>query len=181
MNDSMPPEEEKPITATKPRKVPKKRGPKSRKIITAFRKIPSYPVDAERFASDNGISMSVLRQVKRFDKTGFGGQVKLRKNRETGNLMIWREGGLINDDVKIQYWLAELDSEGNPKLVDGAHSDMESVGRILAMQNRGNGTRYAVAQILLYDKFETPTDLGTLDILKNIQRAIDDSTKGKYV
>ena len=83
---------QRPITATKPSKVRplKKRGRKGNKIINAFRNIPSVPTDVEKFAAEHGVSIGVLRQISRFDKTGLPGTVKVRKN-TTGVLMIWRD------------------------------------------------------------------------------------------
>ena len=72
-------ESRRPITATKPSK-----------IITAFRNVPEHPVEAEPFAETHGISVAVLRQIKRFDKTGLPGKVKVRKDHR-GVLMIWRD------------------------------------------------------------------------------------------
>lgn len=85
-------EQQRPMTATKPSRIriPKKRGRKGDKIINAFRNIPSTPTDAESFADIHGISIGVLRQIKRFDKTGLPGTVKVRKN-TSGILMIWRD------------------------------------------------------------------------------------------
>ncbi len=82
---------EKPVTATKPKGEPKKRGRKGDKIITAFRSVPTEPTDAEAFAAQYGVSIAVLRQNKRFDKTDLGGLVKVRKDKELGKLMIWRD------------------------------------------------------------------------------------------
>jgi hypothetical protein len=73
---------EKPVTATKPEKVAKKRGRKGDKIKNAFAAIPSTPVDAEEFIAAHGISMAVMRQSKRFDNSGIEGAVHVRKNKE---------------------------------------------------------------------------------------------------
>lgn len=70
-------------------KVAKKRGRKGNKIQKAFLAVPVEPVSAEKFAKDNNVALSVLRQSKRFDKTGLG-PVNVRMNRETKVLMIWR-------------------------------------------------------------------------------------------
>ena len=80
-----------PATATKATKSPKKRGRQGSKIVNAFKAIPATPVAAETFATDHGISLAVLRQSKRFDKTGLDGAVRVKKDRESGTLMIWRE------------------------------------------------------------------------------------------
>lgn len=85
------PEVEKPVTATKPAKEPKKRGRKGTKINDAFTNVPSEPTELEPFASQFNVSIAVLRQSKRFDKTGIPGEIRIRKNKETGIPMIWRE------------------------------------------------------------------------------------------
>jgi len=75
---------------TSPRvKIAKKRGRKGNKIQNAFLAVPAQPVPAEEFAEKNNVALSVLRQSKRFDKTGLG-PVNVRMNRETKVLMIWR-------------------------------------------------------------------------------------------
>jgi hypothetical protein len=56
--------------------------------------------------------------------------------------------------MEVQYWLAELDQHGNPKLIDGAHSDAEGANRaaylIGAMHLGGNRPRrFAVARVEL--------------------------------
>ena len=79
-----------PATASKPTRVPKKRGRRGSNIDTAFAAIPAEPTDAEKFAVRHSVSLAVLRQAKRFDKVGTG-TVKVRKDRETGSLMVWRE------------------------------------------------------------------------------------------
>ena len=67
----------------------KPRGRPGKKIITAFQNIPSEPVPVEDFASKWKISISVLRQSLRFDKTGLPGKVHVRQL--NGSLMIWRD------------------------------------------------------------------------------------------
>jgi len=81
----------KPETATKKSKTPQKRGRKGDKITKAFEAIPEIPVDAETFAETHSVSLAVLRQSKRFDKTNINGSVKVKKDKESGKLMIWRE------------------------------------------------------------------------------------------
>lgn len=81
----------KPVTATKKTKEPKKRGRKGDKIATAFTSIPSTPTPAEDFAQKYGVSLAVLRQSKRFDKQPDLGVVKVKKDKDTKQLMVWRE------------------------------------------------------------------------------------------
>ena len=81
----------KPATATKPTRTPKKRGRKGSKIANAFAAIPAEPTDATAFISEHNISMAVLRQAKRFDRTGLDGAVHVRKDKESGNLVVWRD------------------------------------------------------------------------------------------
>ena len=79
-----------PATATKQIKVPKKRGRKGDNILKAFKAIPVNPTGALPFASDHSVSLAVLRQAKRFDKTDLG-TVRVKKDKTTKELMIWRE------------------------------------------------------------------------------------------
>jgi len=81
-------ENAQPQTATK--KV-LKRGRKGNNIVTAFASVPHAPVNAEAFATKYKVSMAVLRQSKRFDKAGLPGAIKVKKDKTTGTLMIWRE------------------------------------------------------------------------------------------
>lgn len=77
-------------SATAPSAQPKKRGRKGSKIQNAFAAIPSEPTDANAFAARHNVSLAVLRQSKRFDKTGTG-VVRVRKDKDTNALMVWRE------------------------------------------------------------------------------------------
>ena len=70
---------------------PKKRGRKGNKIATAFKSIPNTPVPVESFMKEYNVSLAVLRQSKRFDVAPELGQVRVRKDKETNMLMIWRE------------------------------------------------------------------------------------------
>ena len=67
---------------------PKKRGRKGTKINEAFAAIGSDPIDAEEFATTRDVSLNVLRQAKRFDRTGLG---KVRVKKIDGTLMVYRE------------------------------------------------------------------------------------------
>ena len=80
-----------PQTATKTTKTPQKRGRKGDKIATAFLNVPSAPVDVNSFAKQYNVSLAVLRQSKRFDKSGIEGAVRVKKDKDSGNLVIWRE------------------------------------------------------------------------------------------
>lgn len=75
---------QKPETATK---IAKKRGRSGNKIATAFAAIPTSPVPAEEFAKNQGVSLAVLRQGKRFNSNC---KVHVRTNKETKVLEIWR-------------------------------------------------------------------------------------------
>lgn len=80
-----------PRSATK-RETPKKpRGRQGSNIVNAFTKVPSEPTPVETFARENNVSVAVLRQAKRFDKSGVEGVVRVKKDKETKTLMIWRE------------------------------------------------------------------------------------------
>jgi len=80
-----------PETASRKVKTPQKRGRKGDKIIKAFELVPETPVDAEQFAQEHSVSLAVLRQSKRFDKSDMDGNVKVKKDKGSGRLMIWRE------------------------------------------------------------------------------------------
>lgn len=79
-----------PETASAKVREPKKRGRKGDKITQAFSSIPASPTAAEEFAKTHGVSIAVLRQSKRFDTVG-GGTVKVKKDKASKTLMIWRE------------------------------------------------------------------------------------------
>lgn len=83
--------ESKPATATKKSKEPKKRGRKGNNIAKAFAAIPTTPTPVEKFANDYGVSVAVLRQSKRFDTSSSAGAVRVKKDKESKTLMIWRE------------------------------------------------------------------------------------------
>lgn len=78
-------------TANKSIKLPQKRGRKGDKISIAFNAIPTTPISADQFATDNGVSLAVLRQSKRFDPAPELGNVRVKKNKSTKTLEIWRE------------------------------------------------------------------------------------------
>jgi hypothetical protein len=80
-----------PLSATKSTSIPKKRGRKGNNIAKAFESIPATATAAEDFASEHGVSVAVLRQSKRFDKSPEMGTVHVKKDKETKTLMIWRE------------------------------------------------------------------------------------------
>jgi hypothetical protein len=75
-------------TATAITPAPKKRGRKGTKINEAFAAIGTTPVPAEEFATEHNVSLNVLRQAKRFDRTGLG---KVRIKKIDGQLMAYRE------------------------------------------------------------------------------------------
>ena len=81
-----------PMTATKRVIAPKKRGRKGTKIAEAFKSIPASPVPVEDFAKQYGVSIPVLRQSKRFDTSPDLGDVRVKVSKDSGKLMIWREG-----------------------------------------------------------------------------------------
>lgn len=80
-----------PETATKTVREAKKRGRKGDKILKAFSSIPTTPVSADDFAKTHGVSIAVLRQSKRFDQTKSTGTVRVKKDKTSKTLMIWRE------------------------------------------------------------------------------------------
>jgi len=80
-----------------PRTATRQRRPRGRPGLDIFKAFASIPlnkensVDAVKFAKEHGIAVSSLRQFNRFDKTRMNGDVKVRKDKETQNLMIWRD------------------------------------------------------------------------------------------
>lgn len=78
-------------SATKKTVLPKKRGRKGDKIVKAFAAIPTTPVSVEDFAKDHNVSVAVLRQNKRFDKSPELGAIQVKKDKESKRLMIWRD------------------------------------------------------------------------------------------
>lgn len=81
----------KPHKATSAIKNPSKKvGHKGTKIAAAFNTIGLDPISVDTLMSQTGVSLAVLRQANRFDKTG-GGPVRVRKDKTTGVLMVWRE------------------------------------------------------------------------------------------
>lgn len=80
-----------PKTATR---VPKKRGRKGTKIAQAFQAITDTPVPVEDFLADHGISLAVLRQHKRFDKTDLPKvivkKIRLKEGDTDKTLCVWR-------------------------------------------------------------------------------------------
>ena len=87
---SIPTSSQPPATATKTVALPKKRGRKGDNILKAFSAIPETPTGALPFASEHAVSLAVLRQALRFDKTDLG-KVRVKKDKTTKELMIWRE------------------------------------------------------------------------------------------
>ena len=73
-----------------PQKTFKPKGARPSKITQAFEAIGSTPKRVDDVVAEFGVSLAVLRQSKRFDKTN-AGQVHIRKDKESGNLMVWRE------------------------------------------------------------------------------------------
>lgn len=69
----------------------KRRGRKGTKIVECFQNIPETPIPAEEHLKKYNVSLPVLRQHKRFDKTGLPGTVVVKKDKNTGILMVWRE------------------------------------------------------------------------------------------
>lgn len=79
--------------------------------------------------------------------------------------------------MDTQFWLAELDKHGNPKLVDGAHSDRagaeEALTLFTSMSCLGlstEGRRYAIAEVNLSEPTgeHKPANQDAIDILNSI-------------
>lgn len=76
----------------------------------------------------------------------------------------------------VQYWLAELDQYGNPKLIDGAHSSAQGANQaaylINAMRLGEPNRRFAVARVELREC--TPSAAGVnLETVRTINAAKD--------
>ena len=58
---------------------------------------------------------------------------------------------MIDDRMRDQWWLAELDQYGNPKLIDGAHSDRQGADQAFYLFQRLGfakpGRRLAVTHV----------------------------------
>ena len=80
----------KPQTATAPTSVKLKRGRKGDSVVKAFSAIPTTPTDVNKFAANQGVSLHVLRQSKRFDPNPSLGKVRVAKDKNTKVLMISR-------------------------------------------------------------------------------------------
>jgi hypothetical protein len=86
-----------PQTATKRVKIPQKRGRKGDKIQSALLAVPKQPISVDDFRRQYNVSTAVLRQSRRFiSKMDVSvrkqiGTVKVRQDKDTKVLMIWRE------------------------------------------------------------------------------------------
>jgi hypothetical protein len=87
----------RPESATKKPKVHMKRGRKGNKIAMALAAVPTTQVPITSFMNQHGISLAVLRQSKRFianldsETAASIGQVHVRQDKASKQLMIWRE------------------------------------------------------------------------------------------
>jgi hypothetical protein len=87
----------KPESASKKAKVPQKRGRKGDKIATALAAVPTTQTSITAFMQQHGVSLAVLRQSKRFlakldpSVATKIGTIKVRQDKATKELMIWRE------------------------------------------------------------------------------------------
>jgi hypothetical protein len=68
----------------------KPKGARTSKITQAFEAITNTPQKVDAIIEQYGVSLAVLRQSKRFDK-GNVGQIHIRKDKETNDLMVWRD------------------------------------------------------------------------------------------
>jgi hypothetical protein len=87
----------RPESATKQPKVPQKRGRKGNKITAALQAVTTTPMPVDMFIQQHGVSLAVLRQAKRFvealpaTEAGVIGNVHVRQDRATKQLMIWKD------------------------------------------------------------------------------------------
>lgn len=63
------------------------------KIVDAFKSITETPQPVESIIDRFGISLAVLRQSKRFDKSETPGMIRIRKDKNSGQIMVWRDFG----------------------------------------------------------------------------------------
>lgn len=66
-----------------------KSGPKTNRMLQAFALLPYKMTPLKQFAADNNVSTYILKQGKRFDKTGLDGRVILKTI--NGCTYIWRQ------------------------------------------------------------------------------------------
>jgi hypothetical protein len=76
--------------------------------------------------------------------------------------------------MDVQYWLAELDQHGNPKLIDGAHSDAQGANQaaylIRAMRLGEPGRKFAVAHVELTECVPSAAGVN-LEVVRTINAA----------
>ncbi|RQS39742.1 hypothetical protein DIE01_16120 [Burkholderia sp. Bp8990] len=82
----------------------------------------------------------------------------------------------------VQWWLAELDQHGNPKLSDGAHSERAGADKAMYLiQNLGlnkNGKRWAVARVELSEP--QPSAKGVnMDAVASCRAMVDAAREGE--
>jgi hypothetical protein len=98
---------------------------------------------------------------------------------------MWPDVGSVASQPEakdVQYWLAELDQYGNPKLIDGAHSDAQGANRaaylITAMRLGAPNRKFAVARVELSEC--TPSAAGVnLEAVRTINNARDGASQPK--
>lgn len=61
------------------------------KIVDAFKSITETPQPVASVVERFGISLAVLRQSKRFDKSETPGTIRIRKDKTSGEMMVWRD------------------------------------------------------------------------------------------
>lgn len=116
---------------------------------------------------------------------------RLREGRTNGTALCWtptRIHGEAADAIErltaeleavkrerdaAQFWLAELDQYGNPKLVDGSHERREGVEQasyLFARLGLGKGKSYACAEVILTSVEAKPhgSNEDALDTLNSI-------------
>lgn len=75
--------------------------------------------------------------------------------------------------MKTQWWLAELDTYGNPTLSDGSHRDRAGAEKALTILRRlglAKDKRFAIAEVRLSAPTGThaPVDEGSIETLNSI-------------
>ncbi len=72
-------------------KVKKRRGRKGTKCQAAFDAVTTTPVELNAFLQQQGVSVNVMHQSKRFDKHDNVGKVRMYHDKQTNKRMIVRK------------------------------------------------------------------------------------------
>ena len=132
----------------------------------AYTTLPSGKVMVCELTLRNGFT--VRGEAAAVNKANFSAEVGRKISRENARNKVWElEGYLLQQrlyddllgrnthterDMKTQWWLAELDVYGNPKLADGAHDKRDGAEAALTLIQRlgfAKERRFAIAEVRL--------------------------------